>query len=316
MSFSLKKILKTILPLILGFFLVWYSLSNISIDVLIGYFKKANYGWVSLGLFFGILSHFSRAYRWKFMLEPLGFKPKFTNSVLAVLVGYLVNLALPRAGEVSRAFVLTNYEDIPFEKGFGTIVAERIADLIMMLCIIIITLFVQFDFIYELVTKNFNPTKISISLAFLMMGSFVLFSLIKKAKYGFLLKIKTFVTGLIEGVTSIFKMKKKRAFIFHTLFIWTMYIAMFWATIPAIKGLDVPLGGILIGFIAGGFSIAATNGGIGLYPIAVAGALALFDIPTEPATAFGWIMWTAQTAMIITFGGLAFLFLPIYNKNS
>ena len=315
MGFSLKKILKTILPLILGVVLVWYSLSEISIDILMGYFKKANYSWVFLGLFFGVLSHLSRAYRWKFMLEPLGFKPKLANSILAVLVGYLVNLALPRAGEVSRAFVLTNYEDIPFEKGFGTIVAERIADLIMMLCIIIITLFVQFDFIYELVTKNFNPTKISIGLAFLMIGSSILFSLIKKAKSGFLLKIKTFVTGLVEGVTSIFKMKRKQAFIFHTLFIWTMYIAMFWATIPAIEGLDVPLGGILIGFIAGGFSIAATNGGIGLYPIAVAGALALFDVPTEPATAFGWIMWTAQTAMIITFGGLAFLFLPIYNKN-
>jgi hypothetical protein len=90
---------------------------------------------------------------------------------------------------------------------------------------------------------------------------------------------------------------------------------MFWATIPAIEGLHVPFGGILIGFIAGGFSIAATNGGIGLYPIAVAGALALFDVPTEPATAFGWIMWTAQTAMIIIFGGLAFFALPIYNKN-
>ena len=315
MGFSLKKILKTILPLILGVVLVWYSLSEISIDILMGYFKKANYSWVFLGLFFGVLSHLSRAYRWKFMLEPLGFKPKLANSILAVLVGYLVNLALPRAGEVSRAFVLTNYEDIPFEKGFGTIVAERIADLIMMLCIIIITLFVQFDFIYELVTKNFNPTKISIGLAFLMIGSSILFSFVKKAKSGLLLKIKTFVTGLVEGVTSIFKMKRKQAFIFHTLFIWTMYIAMFWATIPAIEGLDVPLGGILIGFIAGGFSIAATNGGIGLYPIAVAGALALFDVPTEPATAFGWIMWTAQTAMIITFGGLAFLFLPIYNKN-
>ena len=70
------------------------------------------------------------------MLEPLGFKPKFTNSVLAVLVGYLVNLALPRAGEVSRATVMTNYEKIPFEKGFGTIVAERIADLIMMLLLL------------------------------------------------------------------------------------------------------------------------------------------------------------------------------------
>ena len=299
----------------LGGFLVWYSLSKISMDVLIGYFKEANYSWIFLGLFFGVLSHLSRAYRWKFMLEPLDFKPKFANNVLAVLVGYLVNLALPRAGEVSRALVLTNYENVPFEKGFGTIVAERIADLIMMLCIVMITLFVEFDFIYNLLTKNFNPSKIIIGLAVLIIGFYIFSSFVKKAKSGFLLKIKTFVSGLIEGVTSIFKMKNKWAFIFHTIFIWAMYVAMFWATIPAIDGLNVPLGGILIGFIAGGFSIAATNGGIGLYPIAVAGALALFDVPTEPATAFGWIMWTAQTAMIIVFGGLAFLVLPIYNKK-
>lgn len=299
----------------MGGFLVWYSISNISVKILIEYFKEANYSWIFLGLFFGILSHLSRAYRWKFMLEPLGFKAKYTNSVLAVLVGYLVNLALPRAGEVSRALVLTNYEDVPFEKGFGTIVAERIADLIMMLSIIVITLFVQFDFIYELLTKNFNPAKIITGLVLLILGFYILTSVVKKAKSGFLLKIKTFVSGLGEGVTSIFKMKKKWAFIFHTIFIWIMYVCMFWATIPAIEGLNVPFGGILIGFIAGGFSIAATNGGIGLYPIAVAGALALFDIPAEPATAFGWIMWTAQTAMIIVFGGLAFLFLPIYNKN-
>jgi uncharacterized protein (TIRG00374 family) len=312
---NIKKVLKIVLPLILGGFLVWYSLSKISMDVLIGYFKEANYSWIFLGLFFGVLSHLSRAYRWKFMLKPLGFKPKFANNVLAVLVGYLVNLALPRAGEVSRALVLTNYENVPFEKGFGTIVAERIADLIMMLSIVMITLFVEFDFIYNLLTKNFNPTKIIIGLAVLIIGFYVFSSFVKKAKSGFLLKIKTFVTGLVEGVTSIFKMKNKWAFIFHTIFIWVMYVAMFWATIPAIDGLNVPLGGILIGFIAGGFSIAATNGGIGLYPIAVAGALALFDIPTEPATAFGWIMWTAQTAMIIVFGGLAFLVLPIYNKK-
>ncbi|WP_343328305.1 lysylphosphatidylglycerol synthase transmembrane domain-containing protein [Polaribacter staleyi] len=312
---NIKKILKTILPLALGGFLVWYSLSGISLETLGTYFKEANYSYIFLGLFFGILSHLSRAYRWKFMLEPLGFKPKFTNSVLAVLVGYLVNLALPRAGEISRATVMANYEKIPFEKGFGTIVAERIADLIMMLSIVAITLFVQFDFIYELLTKNFDPSKIIIGLVILIIGFFVFTSFVKKATSGFLLKIKTFVSGLIEGVTSIFKMKNKWAFIFHTVFIWVMYVAMFWATIPAINGLEVPFGGILIGFIAGGFSIAATNGGIGLYPIAVAGALALFNIPTEPATAFGWIMWTAQTAMIIVFGGLAFLFLPIYNKD-
>jgi len=311
----MKKILKIVLPLIFGGFLVWYSLSKISISTLVTYFQNAKYSWIFLGLFFGVLSHLSRAYRWKFMLEPLGFKPKFINSTLAVLIGYLVNLAIPRAGEVSRAAVMTNYEGIPFEKGFGTIVAERIADLIMMLSIIIITLFVQFDFIYELLTKNFDPIKIIAILGGLTIG-FILFTrYIKKATSSFALKVKTFVIGLTEGVTSIFKMKNKWAFIFHTVFIWAMYLAMFWATIPAIEGLQVPFGGILIGFIAGGFSIAATNGGVGLYPIAVAGALALFGVDNEPATAFGWIMWTAQTAMIIIAGGLAFLILPIYNKN-
>jgi uncharacterized protein (TIRG00374 family) len=312
---NIKKVLKIVLPLAFGGFLVWYSLSDISLEILGVYFKEANYSWILLGLFFGVLSHLSRAYRWKFMLEPLGFKPKFVNSVLAVLVGYLVNLALPRAGEISRATVMSNYEKIPFEKGFGTIVAERIADLIMMFIIITLTLFVQFDFIYELLSKNFNPIKIGIGIPVLIICFFIFRFFVNKATSGFFLKIKTFVTGLIEGVTSIFKMKNKWAFIFHTFFIWAMYVAMFWSMVPAIEGLEIPFGGILIGFIAGGFAIAATNGGIGLYPIAVASALALFDIPTETATAFGWILWTAQTAMIVVFGGLAFLLLPIYNKN-
>jgi len=312
---SFKKVLKVILPLALGGFLVWYSLSKVSVTTLLEYFKEANYWWIILGLFFGILSHLSRAYRWKFLLEPMGYKPDFGNSTMAVLVAYLVNYAVPRAGEVSRAAVMTNYENIPFEKGFGTIVAERIADVVMMLSIIAITLFVQFDFIYDLLIKNFDPVRIGIILSVLILGFFLLTRYVKKATSGIGLKIKKFISGLVEGVTSIFKMKHKWAFIFHTVFIWLMYVLMFWATIPAINGLSVPLGGVLIGFIAGGFSIAATNGGIGLYPVAVAGALALFGVSEEPATAFGWIMWTAQTAMIIVFGGLAFLFLPIYNKN-
>lgn len=299
----------------LGVFLVWYSLSDIDTDEFIGYFKDANYGWIALGLFFGVLSHLSRAYRWKFMLEPLGYQPKFANSTMAVLVAYLVNYTIPRAGEASRAAVLTNYEGVPFEKGFGTIVAERVADLVMMLSICAITLLVQFDFIWELLTKNFDPLKIAIligggAIAFLF---FIIF--IKKAKSGIGLKIKNFVNSLVEGVTSIFRMKKKWPFIFHTVFIWVMYVLMFWATIPAVDELSVPFGGILVGFIAGGFSIAATNGGIGSYPVAVTGAFLLFGIPKELGTEFGWVMWTAQTAMIIVFGGLSFLLLPIYNKQ-
>ncbi|WP_339880873.1 lysylphosphatidylglycerol synthase transmembrane domain-containing protein [Polaribacter vadi] len=312
---DIKKVLKIIIPLILGGFLVWYSLTIVSPEELVQYFKSANYWWIALGLFFGILSHLSRAYRWRFLLEPLGYKPKFINSTLAVLVAYLMNIFLPRAGEVTRAAVMTNYENIPFEKGFGTIVAERLADLIMMLIVVGITLFIQFDFIWELLTKDFNPVKTfgSLLIVSIVFTAFILY--IKKGKSNFAIKVKGFFLGLKEGVFSILNMKNKWAFIFHTVFIWAMYIAMFWATIPAVDGLEVPVGGILIGFIAGGFSIAATNGGVGLYPVAVASALALFGIDKVTGNAFGWIMWTAQTAMIIVFGGLAFLLLPVVNKN-
>jgi uncharacterized protein (TIRG00374 family) len=294
---------------------VWYSFTIVSPKELIEYFKSANYWWIALGLFFGILSHLSRAYRWKYLLEPMGYKPRFVNSVLAVLVAYLMNLFLPRAGEVTRAAVMTNYEKIPFEKGFGTIVAERIADLLMMFIIIGVTLFVQFDFIYELLTKNVNPVKIVSIIIGLLIGFFIFRSYVKKATSGIGLKIKNFILSLSEGVTSIFKMKNKAAFIFHTVFIWTMYIFMFWATIPAIEGLEVSFGGILVAFIAGGFAIAATNGGLGAYPAAVGGALTLFGIAEKIAFGFGSVMWASQTAMVIVFGGLSFLILPIYNKN-
>ncbi|MGB1169508.1 MAG: lysylphosphatidylglycerol synthase transmembrane domain-containing protein [Flavobacteriaceae bacterium] len=314
MEFKIKKNLQITLPLAIGFGLVWYSLRNIKPEEFIGYFLEADYTWIALGLFFGILSHLSRAYRWKFMLEPLGFNPKYANSVMAVLIAYLVNLTIPRAGEASRAAVMSNYEGIPFQKGFGTIVAERVADLVMLLVVIVITLFVQFDFIWELATKNFNLLKIGIGILGFIASVIFFILFIKKANKGIGLKIKVFIKGLVEGVMTIFKMKKKWPFIFHTIFIWLMYVLMFWATIPAIDGLSVPIGGILVGFIAGGFSIAATNGGLGTYPVAVMGAFLLFGIPKELGTEFGWVMWTAQTAMIIIFGGLSFLLLPIFNK--
>ena len=296
--------------------MVWYSLSKVSISELMVYVKKADYTWIILGMFLGLLSHMSRAYRWLFMLEPMGYKIKFGNSFMAVFAAYLINYTIPRAGEVARASIITNYEGVPFEKGFGTIVAERIADLIMMLGIIIITLFLQFDFIYSFLIEKFNPSKILIAAVVFIAFSLLIFRYIKNSKSKIALKIKTFINGLIEGVTSIFKMKKKWAFIFHTVFIWAMYILMFYITsfaLPELKGIS--LGAILIGFISASFSIAATNGGIGSYPLAIFAAFSIFGIPEDPSIAFGWIMWASQTLMIIVFGGLSLIYLPIFNKG-
>ena len=301
----------------LGVFLVWYSLSKVSISEILIYFKKANYFWLFLGVFLGLLSHLSRAYRWLFMLEPLGYKIKFGNSFMAVFAAYLINYTIPRAGEVARASIIANYEDVPFEKGFGTIVAERIADLIVMLSIILVTLFLQFDFIYAFLIERFNPVKISIALAALCILAWVFVNLIKKSQSALAQKIKSFISGLLEGLLSIFKMKKKWAFIFHTLFIWAMYVLMFYATSFSIEDLQgISIGTILVGFISGSFSIAATNGGIGSYPLAIYAAFSIFGIAEQPSIAFGWIMWSSQTLMVIIFGGLSLLYLPIYNRKN
>lgn len=301
----------------MGVFLVWYSLSKTPLDELIEHFKKADYTWVTLGVLCGVLSHLSRAYRWQYMLEPLGYKPKYGNSVMAVFVAYLANLGIPRSGEALRALTLTNYEGVPFEKGFGTIVAERVADLIIMLLVIAITLFLQFDFIWDLLMTKFDPTKIILLLGLMIAGGIAVIIFIKKAKKGVALKIKDFVIGVYEGATSILKMKHKWAFIFHTLFIWVMYILMFYVTMLSVADLEgkVPLGAILIAFIAGSFSIAVTNGGTGAYPLAIAAAFTLFGIERGPSEGFGWIMWASQTLMIIVIGGLSFLYLPIFNRK-
>ncbi|MFH4966707.1 lysylphosphatidylglycerol synthase transmembrane domain-containing protein [Gaetbulibacter sp. M240] len=316
MKYTTKYILKLVLPLLLGVFLVWYSLSQISIETLVGYFKKADYTYIILGMFFGLLSHLSRAYRWLFQLEPLGYKIKLGNSIMAVLANYLINYTIPRAGEVARASIITNYEGVPFEKAFGTIVAERIADLIMMFFIILVTLFMQFDFIYGFLMDRFNPLKLVIIALIGVLGLLIIFRYIKTSKSKLAVKLKGFVNGLIEGALSVFKMKKKWPFIFHTLFIWAMYVLMFYVTSFALpRTAEIPFSALLIGFIAGSFSIAATNGGIGSYPEAIVLAFSLFSIPADPSRAFGWIMWSAQTILIIIFGGLSLISLPIFNRK-
>jgi uncharacterized protein (TIRG00374 family) len=317
---QLKSALKISIPLLFGAVLVWYSLSKISIPELLEYFRNADYFWVGLGVFFGLLSHLSRAYRWRFQLEPMGYNIKIGNSIMAVFITYIINYTIPRAGEVARASVLTNYEGVPFEKSFGTIVSERLADMLVMLGIISVALFLQFEFISTQFFEKIQKLDISTNqiLAFTIASFFliVLFViLIQRGQSKIAIKIKSIVSGLLEGVTSILKMKKKGAFIFHTLFIWGMYVLMFYVTSFSLaETSQLPFSAILIGFIFASFSIAATNGGIGSYPLAVFAAFSMFNIPEDPSIAFGWIMWTSQTLMIIVLGGASLLCLPIYNR--
>lgn len=318
---KIKKISLITLPISLGVFLIWYSFSQLTssdISSIKNSFETANYWWVALSLLFGILSHFSRAYRWQFLLEPLGYKPKFANSVMTVLIAYLFNLFIPRSGEFARAASIKKYEKIPFEKAIGTIVAERVADVIMLFSIIALAFYLQTDLISSYLFKDGGESslysKIFIFVVMPVLGFFT-YKYFKRSTHPFIQKIIEFIKGLFDGVKSIFKMKKKWKFLFHTVFIWAMYVLMFYVVTFALpETTNLPFPAIIVGFVVGGLSMALTNGGLGSYPIFVASALILYQIEENPARAFGWIMWTAQTIMVILFGSLSFLLIPVYNK--
>lgn len=320
MSTRLKKLLKIIIPILLGVFLVWYSYNSTSPEnrkEIFRYIREADLFWVGISIAIGILSHISRAVRWNFLLEPLGYKPKIRNNILFILMAYFANLGIPRSGEVLRATALATYENVPFQKGFGTIVTERVIDLLMLLLIIFIALILQTDIILGYLKAN----GIGLTATLLLVGAGVLFlflflAFLRRSTSKLAIKLKNLVKGLLDGILSIFKMKKKWAFLFHTFFIWGAYIAMFWVIkFTVTETISLSLSELLVGFIAGAFAMSTTNGGIGLYPIAVSKSLAIFGVSAVSGDAFGWIMWISQTLMVVVFGAISFLLLPLLNRN-
>ena len=249
MNKTIIKYIKILLPISIGLLLVIYSFSKISINQILFYLQKSNPYWILLGIFFGTLSHISRSYRWNYLLNPLGYKITFLNSFFAVFSAYLINLTVPRAGDVARATIISKYENIPFDKTLGTVIAERIADLICAFAIVCLAVFLKKEFITNLILEKFN----SMSMFSLFFVLSIIILLIIGLNYIFpslLIKIKVFLKGIFEGVLTITKMKHRWAFIFHTIFIWVMYVLMFYVTSLSMQEINnISFAPILIGFI-------------------------------------------------------------------
>ncbi|WP_144668631.1 YbhN family protein [Dokdonia sp. Hel_I_53] len=301
----------------MGVFLVWYQLSKMTAlerDSMWEAIIAVNPIWIILSILFGILSHLSRAYRWGFLLEPLGYKPRLANSFMAIMIGYFANTFVIRSGEVLRAVSLSKTDNIPFEKGFGTIVAGRIADLILLIIIMTTAVMLQSTALISYFKEHANPLGFMI-LLILGIGIGILgLRLLQKSSHPLIKKIRDFGLGLLDGVKSILHLKNNAAFIFHSLFIWTMYIGMFWIMKFAVEGTsEAPFGVILAAFVVGGFSMSATNGGTGLYPIAMAAIFSFFGY--EDGATFGWLLWGTQTIFNILVGGICSLILLFYKKD-
>ncbi len=320
MKQKLKKIVGIILSIGIGVFIIWWSvkgLTNTQLTDIKNAIVNANYFWIGISVIIGLLSHFSRAYRWKYLLEPLGYQPKFWNSVFAIFIAYLVNLIIPRGGEVVRATTISKYEAIPFEKAFGTIVSERVVDLILLLLIILGALFYQFSFVSELLLAKVpqNPFLLILTGFLSLVLVYYAYRFIRRSEYKWLKKISGFIDGLIEGVISIWTMENRGAFIFHSVFIWAMYLLMFYVISLAIpETSNLSLGAVLNGFIGGTFGTSA-NGGLGTFPYAVQKVFEMYQINPDKAFAFGWLVWSAQTLMILVFGLISLIVIPIYNRK-
>ncbi len=291
------------------------SFTEAQITEMKGYFKNADYFYIYISLIFAFFGFASRAYRWKYSLDYLGYKTKFHNNLMSICVCYFMNLTIPRSGEVSRAVFIKKYENVPFDKAFGTIVAERIVDLIIFLVFVIIAFFSQFKILknYLLEKIPFQQLAIFTIIAIVSFIAFVFIWLYSNWKI--VKKLKKKFAGLIEGLTSIFLMEKKWYYLLHSLFIWMCYFLMFYVTVFALQETsNITISTALIGFVIGSLAIGFTNSGFGVFPLLIAEIFLLYGISDTAGTAFGWLVWISQTVLTVFLGTLSFLLFPILNR--
>ena len=313
------------MPLGIGIFLIWYNYDQLSEkqrQELFDAFGRAEMIWLLFSVILGWLSHMSRAYRWRFLLEPLGYRAGFWNCYHSTMIGYFVNMVLPRAGEASRAVFLQRYEGVSFQKGFGTILAERAVDLIILSSIAFVTIGLQLDkldLIQEKVAtfqEGLGPAEdgfpwFSTLLVTGLVAGLIAFIASQKLRRA----IVKFISGVLDGIKTVWTTPKKIPFIIHTLIIWGLYVAMFAIGFLALPETShVPFAGIMAGFIGGSIGIILVQGGVGIYPPLVAIMISLYmtdadpnELMTPAALALGWLVWVAQTLMIIGLGGLSLL---------
>ena len=263
-----------------------------------------------------MLGYVFRAYRWKYTLAEIGSYTGFKINFLAVSIGYFVNLGIPRSGEVSRALVLKKYRDVPFDKAFGTIIAERIVDFMILLCLIFTSILLEFSTLKKFLLYYIPFKFLLVFAVFCFLGLIATLYLYKYSKWKWILFIKSKIEGLKDGALSFFKMPKKLPFLIYTLLIWLSYVLMFYLVVLSLEATQsMSLGTTIVAFVIGGLVMTFTNGGFGFFPILIAKILLLYGIPEQAGNALGWIIWISQLVITVLLGVFSFLVLPIVGKR-
>ncbi|MGZ3883406.1 MAG: lysylphosphatidylglycerol synthase transmembrane domain-containing protein [Bacteroidia bacterium] len=326
-----KSILQFVILLGLGILLVWLSLRQVADkkDEIFSAFRNADYFWVGISTLIGFFSHFLRAYRWNYLLKPLGYKASLFNATSAVFIGYFANYGLPRMGEVSRCTIVDRYEKIPFQTGFGTVVTERIIDFVLLIFIFVLTLLFQFaelgnlaeEYIFSGMRKKLhvfieNPV-LGILAGVIVAGMIVALYLLRHKISGALKgKFGNFIKGFGEGLSSVKKLENLPAFIGLSLLIWLCYFYSLYTCLQALPETAViTQKGCLTLMLFGTFGVIFTPGGLGAYHAIITGILIFYGVTQIPAVAMPWLTWTSQFILVVILGLISLVLLPIVNKK-
>ena len=328
MKKTIFSILKYLFFLGIGVFLTWWQISKMTPlqkvqfkDSLI----HAHYIYILPVFVLTILSHISRAVRWKLLIEPMGYKPKTSNTFYAVMGGYFANTFLPRAGEILRCTLLSKYDKIPVSKLFGTILVERVFDLLCYFLFLVITLVIQIETVSDFVAgklSQISDMSKSISLWSILLVIIILLAviffisrhiLIKYKDHHLVVKLKGIHLGLKEGFTTILRLKKRKKFIAHSVFIWACYLSEVYigfSALDATSSLGITAAFSVLSLAT--LAMIVSPGGLGAFPIAVQQVLLIYNVDN---ISFGWLMWGVTTVIIIVVGILSFGLLIYQNRS-
>lgn len=333
MKKRLLSVLNFTIFLLIGLFLLWLVFRKIDIKNVVEQIAEANYWWVVLSFVFGVISHFARALRWNILINSLGYKTKALTTFYAVMVGYLANMAIPRLGEVSRCGMLNKTNKIPMNSLLGSVIAERMFDLIILLLLIFVVIASQIEVVGGFVNHLiFEPLLSGVSnnfTGFLYMAAVIAAILFfgwfihKKLKsrlqeIEIYQKIKSFIAGFWVGMSTIIKLKKRLLFFFYTFIIWFMYFLMTYVvffSMEATSDLRV-IDGITILAIGSLGMVAPVPGGIGAYHFIVKAILfELYLIPDDIAASWATLIHASQSLMIVIVGTFSYFMIISLKKK-
>lgn len=325
----MKRIIRLIIFLAIGLGFIWWFVSKLSkeeIDQLFASFSNANYFWFFMALLVNVLSGVIRAFRWQQLIRPMGYNPKLTPTFLAVMSGYLTNLAVPRLGEIVRCGLLGRNQKIPFEKTMGTVIIERTVDAICFGLFFLMALMIEFNYIKDYIYNNFNDT-INFSnlkeiliygFILLLIIAFILFLFRKKLREIKLYKkIAEFFSGFMEGIKSIFKLKNPLLFIFNSLFIWFLWILGTYIIFFCFKETShLTFNTAFVTTVLGAIGPVVTPGGIGLFPAIIAQTLVMYGVLRAVGYAAGWLLWIVSQIGILIIGLIGFIYFSKDKKTN